>query len=93
MKLKLADTTLAHWLAKEMSQKIDAETEMPGISQRQLAKETNVSQAQIHEILKRGHIPTYTTLFKLADFFDTPRWHILAIGYLEVEHDHEMLCR
>lgn len=86
MILKLADTTLARWLAKKMSQATHHETDMPGISQRYLSQQIDVSQSQLSDILKNGHVPQPNTLFVLADYFDTPYMTMLGIAYLGVEN-------
>lgn len=82
-RLHRSDTPLAQWLAKAMAAWIDPETGLFGISQRRLAEETGASQAQIHEILKRGHAPGPDILIRLADFFAVGSLDLFRLAYLQ----------
>jgi transcriptional regulator with XRE-family HTH domain len=81
-RLRRADTPLAEWLAEAMSGWVDPETRMPGISQRKLARETGISQAQLHEVLKKGHSPGPDILKKLAAFFGADPLALFRLAYL-----------
>lgn len=80
-RLRRADTRLAEWLANEMAKWVNPETQMPGISQRKLAQEAGISQAQLHEILKKGHSPGTGILKKLADFFQVNPITLFRLAY------------
>ena len=81
MRRQLAETKLAEWLAYSMAGWVDPETRMPGISQHQLARLSGVSQAQVHEILKRGHTPKPDTLDQLAKFFGVSALYLYRLAY------------
>ena len=79
---KLAETRLAEWLAQAMALRRDPDTRMPGLPQYKLASFSGVSQAQIHEILKKGHAPNPDTLKKLALFFEVNPLKLFYLAYL-----------
>ena len=68
-------TKLSSWLQSELQKR--------QLTQNQAAVYAGVGQATVSDILNRGHIPRVETLFRLADFFGTPREEALrAAGYL-----------
>ena len=84
-RLRRADTPLAAWLAGAMSRWEDSEMRMPGLSQRKLARETGISQTQLHEVLKKGHSPGPDILKKLAAFFGVDPLALFCLAYLREE--------
>ena len=64
--------TLAHWLQNQLSAR--------GLTQAAASVHAGVSPATISQMLTQDHIPRIETLFRLADYFDTPREQILRIA-------------
>ena len=85
VQLRLADTPLALWMAEQMAQWRDPETNMPGLSQNRLAELSGVSQTQLHEILKKGHEPKPDTLNRLARVLDVDPMRLYRLAYLTEE--------
>jgi len=83
--LRRADTPLAEWLAGQMARWMDPETRMAGLSQRRLARETGISQTQLHEVLKKGHSPGPDILKRLARFFSADPLALFRLAYLDEE--------
>lgn len=69
---------LAAWLRAELNRR--------GLTQNVVAVYAGVGQATISDILNKGHVPKVETLFRLADYFETPREQILRLaGHLSPE--------
>jgi transcriptional regulator with XRE-family HTH domain len=64
--------TLADWL-KEQIQAHD-------LTQQKVSVYAGVSGATLSDILNRGHIPKMELLFRLADYFETPREQVLRLA-------------
>ena len=64
--------TLAHWLQYQLRAR--------GLTQTAVSVHAGVSPATISQMLNQDHIPRIETLFRLADYFDTPRDKILRIA-------------
>jgi transcriptional regulator with XRE-family HTH domain len=64
--------TLADWL-KEQIQAQD-------LTQQKVSVYAGVSGATLSDILNRGHIPKMELLFRLADYFETPREQVLRLA-------------
>jgi len=70
-------TSLGDWLRSEIQKR--------GLTQMQAAVHAGVGQATISDILVKGHVPKVEILFRLADFFGTPREKVLRLaGHLPV---------
>jgi transcriptional regulator with XRE-family HTH domain len=65
-------TDLARWLRREL--------EYRGLTQNSAAVHAGVAVATVSAILNKGHIPKVETLFRLADYFQTPRDDILRLA-------------
>jgi transcriptional regulator with XRE-family HTH domain len=65
-------TNLSNWLRGELQQR--------GLTQAAAAVYAGVAQATISGILIKGHIPKVETLFRLADYFGTPREEVVRIA-------------
>jgi transcriptional regulator with XRE-family HTH domain len=65
-------TNLSKWLRGELQRR--------GLTQAAAAIYAGVAQATISGILIKGHVPKVETLFRLADFFGTPREEVLRIA-------------
>jgi transcriptional regulator with XRE-family HTH domain len=75
-------TALARWLRRELEARDE--------SQQAASVHAGVSQATVSDILNQGHIPRLETLFRLADYFGTPREFVLRIAAaLPVEDEVE----
>ena len=62
-----------------------------GLTQNEAAFHAGVASATLSEILNKGHVPKVETLFRLADFFHTPRVEVLRVaGHLQLEGDLDM---
>lgn len=64
--------SLAEWLQTQLQAR--------GMTQAAAAVHAGVSGATISQILNQDHIPRIETLFRLADFFETPREQVLRIA-------------
>ena len=64
--------TLADWL-KEQIRAHD-------LTQQKVSVYAGVSGATLSDILNRGHIPKMELLFRLADYFETPREQVLRLA-------------
>jgi transcriptional regulator with XRE-family HTH domain len=65
-------TALAQWLRREI--------DLRGESQQVASVHSGVSQATVSDILNRGHVPRLETMFRLADYFGTPREFVLRLA-------------
>jgi transcriptional regulator with XRE-family HTH domain len=63
---------LATWLETQMQRR--------SLSLLRTALLTRVGAGTLSSILHEGHIPKLVTLFRLADFFDTPRLDVVRIA-------------
>ncbi|MFC2029822.1 helix-turn-helix domain-containing protein [Chloroflexota bacterium] len=88
--LPLADTPLAHWLNQSMARWENPDTGMLGMSQNELRKRSGISQAQLHDMLKREHTPTPDTLNRLAEFFGANPITLYRIVYVHDDVDPEV---
>ena len=64
--------TLAQWLQYQLRDR--------GLTQAAVSVHAGVSSATISHMLNQDHIPRIETLFRLADYFNTPREQILRIA-------------
>lgn len=64
--------TLADWLEDQLRAR--------GLTQQAAGVYAGVSGATISEMLKRGHVPKMEILFRLADYFETPREYVLRLA-------------
>ena len=72
----------------DLGEWLSANIERRGLTLNATAVYSGVSSATLSEMINKGHIPRVELLFKLADYFDTPRNDILRMaGYLEPESD------
>ncbi len=65
-------TALGRWLRRELNRN--------GLTQNQAAVYAGVASATLSEILNKGHVPKVETLFRLADYFQTPRVEVLRVA-------------
>jgi transcriptional regulator with XRE-family HTH domain len=71
-------TRLGQWLQAQMRRR--------DLTQNATAVHTGVGVATISDILNKGHVPKVETLFRLADYFDTPHAEVLRLaGHLPAE--------
>jgi transcriptional regulator with XRE-family HTH domain len=71
-------TELGVWLRAQLNHQ--------GLTQNAAAVHAGVGQATISDILTKEHVPKVETLFRLADFFQTPREQVLRLaGHLPSE--------
>ena len=64
--------TLAQWLQYQLR--------AGGLTQQTVSVHAGVSPTTISQMLNQDHIPRIETLFRLADYFQTPREQILRIA-------------
>ena len=64
--------SLAQWLQNELRAR--------GLTQAAASTHAGVSPATMSQILAQDHIPTMEILFRLADYFGTPRENVLRIA-------------
>jgi transcriptional regulator with XRE-family HTH domain len=67
-----ATTALGRWLRRELNRN--------GLTQNEAAVYAGVASATLSEILNKGHVPKVETLFRLADYFRTPRTEVLRVA-------------
>jgi transcriptional regulator with XRE-family HTH domain len=65
-------TALGRWLRHELNRN--------GLTQNEAAVYAGVASATLSEILNKGHVPKVETLFRLADYFETPRVEVLRVA-------------
>ena len=65
-------TALGRWLRRELDRN--------GLTQNEAAVYAGVASATLSEILNKGHVPKVETLFRLADYFETPRVEVLRVA-------------
>jgi transcriptional regulator with XRE-family HTH domain len=65
-------TALGRWLRRELNRN--------GLTQNEAAVYAGVASATLSEILNKGHVPKVETLFRLADYFQTPRVEVLRVA-------------
>jgi transcriptional regulator with XRE-family HTH domain len=65
-------STLAEWLKGQI--------EAHNLTQQKVSVYAGVSGATLSDILNRGHIPKIELLFRLADYFETPREQVLRLA-------------
>ncbi len=65
-------TELGVWLRAQLNNR--------GLTQNAAAVHAGVGQATISDILTKDHVPKVETLFRLADFFQTPREQVLRLA-------------
>jgi len=65
-------STLAEWLKGQI--------EAHDLTQQKVSVYAGVSGATLSDILNRGHIPKIELLFRLADYFETPREQVLRLA-------------
>ena len=64
--------TLAEWLKDQI--------QAHGLTQQKVSVYAGVSGATLSDMLNRGHIPKMELLFRLADYFETPREQVLRLA-------------
>ncbi len=75
-------TALGRWLRRELNRN--------GLTQNEAAVYAGVASATLSEILNKGHVPKVETLFRLADYFQTPRTEVLRVaGHLPPAGDQD----
>ena len=67
-----ATSALGRWLRRELNRN--------GLTQNEAAVYAGVASATLSEILNKGHVPKVETLFRLADYFQTPRVEVLRVA-------------
>jgi transcriptional regulator with XRE-family HTH domain len=65
-------TELGVWLRIQLNKR--------GLTQNAAAVHAGVGQATISDILTKDHVPKVETLFRLADYFRTPREQVLRLA-------------
>jgi transcriptional regulator with XRE-family HTH domain len=65
-------TGLAEWLRAEMRKR--------RLSQTEVSVYARVGAATLSDMLNKEHVPKVETLFRLADYFDTPREQVLRLA-------------
>ena len=65
-------SNLGAWLREELRKR--------GLTQNETAVYAGVGQATISDVLNKGHVPKVETLFRLADFLETPRERVLRLA-------------
>ena len=65
-------TQLSRWLRAQMASR--------SLSQLETALQAHVGVGTVSDILREGHVPKIDTLFRLADFFGTPRAELLLLA-------------
>jgi transcriptional regulator with XRE-family HTH domain len=76
---------LATWLETQMERR--------SLSLLRTALLTRVGAGTLSSILHEGHIPKLVTLFRLADFFDTPRLDVVRMAAGEELEETEVAGR
>jgi len=76
---------LATWLETQMQRR--------SLSLLRTALLTRVGAGTLSSILHEGHIPKLVTLFRLADFFDTPRLDVVRLAAGEELEETEVVGR
>ena len=76
---------LATWLETQMQRR--------SLSLLRTALLTRVGAGTLSSILHAGHIPKLVTLFRLADFFDTPRLDVVRLAAGEELEETEVVGR
>jgi transcriptional regulator with XRE-family HTH domain len=64
--------TLAEWLKDQIRAR--------DLTQQKVSVYAGISGATLSDILNRGHVPKMELLFRLADFFETPREQVLRLA-------------
>ena len=64
--------TLAEWL--------EGQIQAHELTQQATAVYAGVSGATLSDILNKGHLPRLEILFRLADYFDTPREYVVRLA-------------
>jgi transcriptional regulator with XRE-family HTH domain len=64
--------TLAQWLEHQI--------QAHNLTQQATAVYAGVSGATLSDILNKGHLPRLDILFRLADYFDTPREYVVRLA-------------
>jgi len=78
-------------LMSDLSKWLTESIERRGLTLNATAVYSGVSAATLSEMINKGHIPRVELLFKLADYFDTPRNDVLMLaGYLESEEENSV---
>ena len=70
--MSVTTTALGRWLRRELNRN--------GLTQNEAAVYAGVASATLSEILNKGHVPKVETLFRLADYFQTPRVEVLRVA-------------
>ena len=65
-------TELGRWLREQLKER--------DLTQSETAVYAGVGQATLSDIINKGHVPKVETLFRLADFFDTPRLDVVRMA-------------
>lgn len=65
-------TALGHWLQEELRAR--------DLSLQSASTYSGVSIATISDIIRKNHVPRLETLFRLADYFDTPREQVVRLA-------------
>ena len=63
-----------------LAQRLQTQLRTSGLTQQAASVHAGVSAATISQMLNQGHIPRIEILFRLADFFRTPREQVLRIA-------------
>ena len=78
-------------LMSDLSKWLTESIERRGLTLNATAVYSGVSAATLSEMINKDHIPRVELLFKLADYFDTPRNDVLMLaGYLEQEDENSV---
>jgi transcriptional regulator with XRE-family HTH domain len=65
-------TALGQWLQDELRRR--------DLSLQSASTYSGVSIATISDIIRKNHVPRLETLFRLADYFDTPREQVVRLA-------------
>jgi transcriptional regulator with XRE-family HTH domain len=65
-------TALSQWLQDELRRR--------DLSLQSASTYSGVSIATISDIIRKNHVPRLETLFRLADYFDTPREQVVRLA-------------
>ncbi len=68
----MTTTSLGRWLRRELQRR--------ELTQHAAAVYAGVASATLSEILNKGYVPKVETLFRLADYFETPRLEVLRLA-------------
>lgn len=70
--MKTKPTSLGRWLQGELEKR--------KLNQLRAAAAIGIGTGTLNDIIRRGHVPKIPTLFRIADYFDTPREKVLRLA-------------